>query len=428
MKDKSFSKFTILWIGQLVSILGSGLTSFGLGVWLYTQNQQVTPLALTILFATLPHLILAPFSGYLADKVNKKWVMLIMDSGTAFFTLILLILFRTGNLSPWMIYTVAFINATFGVFQAPALQASTVLLVPKESLKRASGLNQISGALQTLVTPLLAGLLYSIIGLGGLFIIDFITFFIAIFLLYLLPSRLFVNEIREKEDMKKVPLRKKVMEGYSFIFQRKGLLALLIFFAVVNFFLNISMVLLTPLVLSFNGTIALGSVQMAGGAGMLIGSLVATVTKKQKHLMRNIYIAILFAALNLIVMGARESVFLIGLGRFLFLFAVPIANTSAVVLWQLKGPTYLQGRLFAARQMMVRAVVPLAYLLVGPLVDGLQLNGAGSVILGEGIGATYRLIMMVSGMILSIMTVTLLMYKPMRNLEKELPDYEEKVA
>lgn len=222
-------------------------------------------------------------------------------------------------------------------------------------------------------------------------------------------------------------------EGFTFIKQRKGLLVMMLFFAVVNFFLNLSIVLLTPLVLSLGNPVALGTVQMIGGIGMLLGSFFVTVKKRENCLVKRIYFAIFFVALSLFIMGVRDSITLISIGRFLFLFFVPLSNSSAFAIWQLKGPAHMQGRLFAARQMLARSIMPIAYLIVGPLVDCIlkpalkkdtYFNNIVGYLIGNGAGAAYRVIFVFSGMILLTLVLILLSYKPLRNLEVELPDFK----
>lgn len=441
-KDKkTFNSFVLLWAGQLVSILGSGLTTFGLSVWIFTQTGKATPLALSVLFATLPHIILSPFAGMWADRYNKKWIMIIADMGSALTTCTLFYLLCTGNLTALSVYIVTFFNSVFNVFHAAALQSAVVLLVPPEKLQKANGMNQIMDALQTLAAPLIAGILYLVIGLKGIILIDFITFFAAVFTIVIIPSIFFISERQEvteevescvEKDKKTVlAFIRESLEGFAFIKKRRGLLTMMIFFAVVNFFLNLSMVLLTPLVITFSNSAALGSIQMAGGIGMFLGSIFATFKKRNNKLVKRIFFAILFASINLMIMGMRDSIVLISLGRFLFLFSIPLANTSALVIWQSKAPSYLQGRLFAARQMLARSIMPLAYIVAGPLADSVfkpimnsnsKIAAGIKFLLGDSIGVSYRIVFILSGFILFGLTLLLLSYKPLRNLEEELPN------
>lgn len=440
--EKLFKNFIILWLGQLISILGSGLTTFGIAAYVYSITGKATPLALTVLFATIPQIVLSPIAGLWADRYNKKWVMLISDSGAAFSSLILYILLQSGHILIWNIYIITLINAAFNVFKSPALQSSIVLLVPSKNLETANGMNQVTDAIQNLAAPLISGILYLLIGLRFIILIDFITFFAAIgTLIYIPSSSLVVNhqKIYGSEDTKQDKKENnfslfinEAFQGFRFIIERKGLMAMMIYFAFVNFFLNLSIVLLTPLTLSFSNSAALGAIQMAGGIGMLVGSLCVTFLKNKNGLINRIFLAIMFAAINLIVMGGRDSIFLISIGRFLFLFSIPLANNSAFVIWQMKGPINLQGRLFAARQMLARSIMPLAYLIAGPLADIIikplvttnnNFLHIINFLVGNGPGVVFRVIFIFSGLILLFITIIFINYKPLRNLESELPNY-----
>ncbi len=112
--------FWVIWGGQFISMLGSGLTSFALGVWIYDQTGQATPFALTALFSTLPALILMPLAGTFADRYNRRWIMILSDTGSAVVTFLAAILLFFGELQVWHIYTLAFFGSVLSAFQEPA--------------------------------------------------------------------------------------------------------------------------------------------------------------------------------------------------------------------------------------------------------------------------------------------------------------------
>ena len=151
----------------------SGLTSFALGVWLYEQTGRATPFALTVLLANLPRIVLAPLAGSLADRWNRRWMMVLSDSGDALVKLGAVALVVTGSLQIWHVYLIAALGAVFAAFQEPAYTASIAMLVPKKDLARANGLVQTAQAVESLIEPLLAGALMGTVGLRAVFAIDF---------------------------------------------------------------------------------------------------------------------------------------------------------------------------------------------------------------------------------------------------------------
>src|SRR5574339_395623 len=96
MREYSFRTFFTIWLGQLASIIGSGLTNFGLGVWVLTETGSVTQFALIIMFASVPAIVAAPFAGVIVDKWKRKWLMVISDSvaGLSTITIFILIYFN----------------------------------------------------------------------------------------------------------------------------------------------------------------------------------------------------------------------------------------------------------------------------------------------------------------------------------------------
>ena len=140
---KSMKTFFIIWIGQLISIIGSGLTGFGLSVWIYAQTGEATPIALNALFFNLPRIILAPVAGSIADRYNRRRIMILADTAAALTTLGAAALLFSGNLQVWHIYLLTFLSAVGSSFQQPAYSASITMLVSKKDLARAGGIQQI---------------------------------------------------------------------------------------------------------------------------------------------------------------------------------------------------------------------------------------------------------------------------------------------
>jgi DHA3 family macrolide efflux protein-like MFS transporter len=426
--------FWIIWGGQFVSMLGSGLTSFGLGVWIYDQTGQATPFALTALFSTLPALILMPIGGAIADRYSRRMLMILSDTGSAIITALAAVLLIFGDLQVWHIYLLAFFASVFGAFQEPAYSASITMLVPKKDLARASGIMQMGQAGSAILTPILAGGLYALIGLKGVIIIDAVTYFFAIGALFIVripqPKRISAEPgaVGEKQS-----LLTDAAFGWKYLRALPGLFGLLVYFASVNFFLNFSSVLSGPLVLSYGSATDLGIVQMVSGAAMLTGSLIMSAWGGPKK--RKIPTLIGFIALavtGLLISGLRANTWLISAGNILLLVFIPFASALSQAVFQTKVPPGVQGRVFSIRSMISRSMMPIAFLLSGPLADRIfnPLMAEGGAlastflgrILGTGPGRGIGLLMIVS--CLFMWTTSLMAYANprIRNLEEEIPD------
>jgi DHA3 family macrolide efflux protein-like MFS transporter len=239
-----FWTFALIWLGQLVSLVGSGLTSFALGVWVYQSTDSVTSYALVILCTMAPNILLSPVAGALVDRWDRRWAMLLSDTGAGMSTLAIALLLNSGQLTLWPILLLTASSSAFSAFQWPAYAASTSLLVPKEQLGRANGMVQFAQAIGYIASPALAGYLVTKIQVQGVILIDFITFTFAVFTLLLV--RIPKPETSEEEGK---PLIHDIVFGLQYLTKRPGLMGLLILFAISNFLLGLIMALFTPMVL-----------------------------------------------------------------------------------------------------------------------------------------------------------------------------------
>jgi MFS family permease len=424
---RSFKPFLTIWIGQTISLLGSGLTGFALSVWVFTQTGNATPIALTALSQWVPRILLAPVAGIAADRYRRKIVMIVADSAAAFATAIGAALVFSGNLQIWHIYLIAAMIGTAGAFQQPAMTASVTMLVDKDQFSRAAGMQQTSHAIEAIATPVIAGILMPVIGLFGIVVIDISTFLIGV-------STIAVTRIpqpkRTASDSDDEPKGiHAAIYGLKFIAQRRGLLAMMIFFAIINFVANLSTVVLPPLVLSIADATGLGMVQMIAGLGMLIGSVLVSVWGGPKRKMIAVFAAIAISGVGLTVTGLVPSVWTIAVGMFLMLLPIPVANGPATAIWQTKVRPEVQGQVFAARGMISTAMMPLAFLLAGPLADRvfepLMADSPPALLIalvGTGIGRGYGVMLSVSGILLVAVTVAFFCYRPLRRVEIDLPD------
>jgi MFS family permease len=433
-EPKGIRSFLIIWLGELISIVGSGLTAFALGVWIYQQTGQATPFALVAFLNAVPQVLLSPVAGALVDRWDRRKVMILADTGSALLTAGVAGLLFIGNLQIWQIYLLALLSAVFGAFQEPAYTASITMLVPKKELARASGLVQAGQSLQSLVSPALAGVLFVIVGLCGIILIDFMTFFFAVgaLLLVRIPQP---EAVPSQPGVAQASLWRDAVFGFQYLRARAGLLGLLIFFALVNFLLNLSTVLSGPLILSFSTAASLGIAQTIAGAGMLAGSVLLSAWGGPRQRVRGIITFIMLAACGLLLMGLQPSIWLIAAGGFIMLFAIPLASGPSQALFQSKVAPGVQGRVFAIRGMISRSMMPLAFLIAGPLSDrvfepmlgtqGRLANTPLAALLGTGPGRGTGLIFITSAVLLLAACLLAYANPRIRYLEIELPDQIE---
>lgn len=421
--------FFVVWTGQLVSLVGSGLTGFALAVWVFRETGSTSQLALVLLATTLPQLVATPFAGALVDRWDRRWAMILADAGAAVGTLAVALLLFTDSLEIWHLYPALAFSAVFNAFQWPAYSAATTLLVPKEQYGRAAGLVQLADALSNLIAPVLAGVLLLGIGIEGVILVDVVTFLIAVGTL--LPLRFPRPERSAAGAEGAGTLLSEARFGARYIRARPGLLGLLAYFSTMNLLFGFVFVLLFPLVLAFASEAALGAAISLGATGMVIGSLVMSTWGGPKRRINGVLGFTMVLGVGMIVIGLRPSLALVVVAAFLTFFAIPIAAGSSQAIWQAKVEPDVQGRVFAIRRVAAQAMAPIALILAGPLADrvfeplmeeGGALAGTVGEVIGTGTGRGVALLLIVLGVLAIAATIAAYAYPRVRLIEDEIPD------
>lgn len=426
---RGMQTFLLIWFGQLISLLGSGLTGFAMGVWVFQRTGSATQFTLIAFCGSIPFVIFSPIAGVLVDRWDRRRALILSQIGSSITPLTLLFLVANNSTLLWPIYLIVAISSAFRAILIPAFAASTTLLVPKEQFARASGLVQVAFGVQLLLAPMLAGVLIGAMGMGGIFTIDLVTFLFAIVTLLMvhIPTPQASAEGRAAGGT----VRSEAAYGWQYITERPGLFGLLVFFAISNFLMSTLIVLATPLILSFGTAAQLGLVMSISGIGTLLGSLVVSIWGGPRRRILGLLITILLSGVWMIMGGLAPSLLLVGAGAFLIAFGLPIVGACSQAIWQSKVPPDVQGRVFATRGMIASAATPLAYLLSGPLAEhvfnplllpGGALAGSIGQFIGVGPGRGIGLLFIVLGFLTIAAVIGGFMYPRLRYVEQELQD------
>lgn len=365
---KAMKVFYTIWFGELISLVGSAISDFALGIWVYKTTGSVLQFALISLAFVVPRLLISPLAGVMVDRWNRRTVMLLSDGSHALLMSSVFLLAHFGLLQSWHLYLITAIGALATSFQQPAYQAVIPQLVPPVHLGRANGMVDLGHGLAQLAGPLGGGLLFATLGLRGIVLLDLLTFLVA--LIALLGVR--VPDLPATEQpgtMTQTAWSQEFLAGWHFIRQDRGLLVLMLYIAATVFLTGFMHVLTPPLVLSMGDEAMLGIILTIGGIGMLVGGLVMSVWGGPRP---RIYGLLIFDLLVVVAMGLvalQTALPLLALAAFLFFVGLPISRSSAQSIWQSKVPANLQGRVFATRDMLAISATPVAYLVAGPLAD-----------------------------------------------------------
>jgi DHA3 family macrolide efflux protein-like MFS transporter len=422
--------FLVVWLGQFVSTIGSGLTGFALGVWVYQETGSTTLFAMNMLAYAIPNLVISPFAGALVDRWDRRKVMIMSDTGAGLATLIVAVLLFTGHLQVWHVFLVTAISAAFTTFQWPAYSATTTLLVPKEQLGRAGGMVQIGEAVSQLIAPAAAGALFVTTGLQGVVLIDFATFLFAVgtLLLVRFPQVMTTEEGQEGKGS----LLSEAVYGWKYIVARSGLLGLLVIFAAFNFLTGLTNPLIAPLILDMTSADVLGYLASIVGVGMLLGTLVMSAWGGPKRRIHGVLIFLFLAGIFTMGFGISTSLVVMAIAGFLMMFVHPIINGSSQAIWQSKVAPDVQGRVFAVRRMIAWSILPISYILAGPLNDrvfkpllvegGVLADTIVGQVIGVGPSRGTGFLFITIGILSALVGLSGYLNPRVRNIEDELPD------
>ncbi|NJR69831.1 MAG: MFS transporter [Synechococcales cyanobacterium CRU_2_2] len=431
--------FIKLWLGQLVSTIGSYMTVFALMIWVWQTTESATTLAMVSFFSQLPRIAVMPMAGLIVDRIPRKLLILVGDMVAALCTLAIALLYISDQLQIWHLFSVVAIYGGFGQLQNLAYSTSIALLVEPDDYARAesmvAGVNY-SGAI---FSPILAGSLYPQIGLEGIFGIDLATFAIALVTLLLsqIPQPLSLSGDPANSDQDAAPavltFWQDLSFGFRYIWRSPGLLALVICFSLFALPNDLGKALYNPMILARSGgdPTVLGHVTTAAGLGGVLGAIIISAWGGFKRRIHGMLLGFMLTGLFKVILGIGASVSVWTAAHFAATLAIPLYYSSSNAIWYSKVPPQLQGRVLAADQMIGLTIGATVPLLAGPLADrvfepAMQPEGWLSPYLsvwfgsapGSGMAVLYVL------MSLSMVLVGAFGYgvRLLRNVEDVLPD------
>lgn len=422
---------TFYWIiaTQTVSMIGSRLTGLAMGFLIFAQTGEATPLALVSFFAIVPTLFGAAISGILADRWDRRKVMILADTGAAVGTIILLVLVSTNLFEVWHLYVVTLIQSFFGVFQGPAFQASVTMLVPDNQRDRANVIMQLTGPAAGVVAPIIAGIVYAAVGVSGTIAIDLLSFGIAIVTIFLVhipkPPQTAVGHAASGN------LWRTATAGFGYLWAHKPLLALVGTFGLVNACIGGAMSLGMAYLLSRTGSeAAAGTIVGIGSLGMFLGGLVIGAWGGTRPRIHTIMPSLIFTGILLALFGMSQNTVILAVTHFLMLFPIAWVNGPAISILQAKVAPDIQGRVFAALEIISLSIMPITYLIYAPLADtvlepmvGTEAWAGFAPILGNEQGAGMGLILFTAGLVMAVICAISYAIPAIRHMERDLPDF-----
>ena len=358
-----------LWLvsSRGVSALGSILTAYGLDVWVYRSTGSYATFAYLALIAMIPNLLLAPLSGLVVDRCNKRTLLLACELAPMAAVLAALGLYRVHALGVASVAVVMLVLSLAGAMRWMVLGVTISLIVPAPARGRVNGLQQSFQGVATILGPTLGAAGLALAGLPMLLAADAATCLCAAIALAGLNTAAVAPPRRAALEYS--GLWREATHGLRWVFRHRGLSRLLLFFMIFNLGVSIFSVVFAPHMLAVFSNSTLGYGLACQGAGAFLAGLVLARWRGRMNAEANVLGGALSFGLMMAVWGltrnsavAMALAFAAGaLGSFIL--------TSSQTIWQAQVPVEIQGKVFAARMMVSFLLGPLAILVSVPLAD-----------------------------------------------------------
>ncbi len=409
--NPNLRKFILLWAGELISSIGGGLTSFGLGVYIFQQTGSAASMALVTLLGFLPTLLLSVPAGALADRYDRRLLMMIGDGCSALGIVFILVCMLNGGASLAQICVGVLISAVFSALLEPAFRATITDLLTREEFSRASGLVSLAGSARYLLSPILAGFLLTVSDVKLLLVIDICTFFLTV-----ASAAVVRKSIGKKPAETKEGLLTSIRAGWRILRAKKGVLLLVLVSSAITLFMGMFQILAEPMVLSFSDAKTLGAAETVCASGMLVSGLILGVRGIKKNFVAVMGVSLMLAGVMMIGFGLFENICFICVFGFLFFAMLPFANNSLDYLTRTNIPDDVQGRVWGLIGFLSQMGYAVAYAVSGVAADAL---GKWT---GCGVGRGSAAVIQAAGGLMAVIALGMLTIKSIRNLENGSTD------
>lgn len=415
MRKSDFKKFLLLWVGQLISAIGGGLTSFGLGVYVFEKTGSAAGMALVTLLGFLPTLLLSVPAGVLADRHDRRLLMMFGDGLSGLGVLYILICMMRGEASLLQICIGVFVSAVFSSLLDPAYKATVSDLLTEDEYSKASGLVSLAGSARYLVSPVIAGILLSVSDIKLLLVIDICTFILTVISTFAVR-----RGIQSEKYQEGLSFKDSMKDGWNAIRKRRGVFMLVIVSSLLTLFIGVFQILAEPMILSMADAKTLGIAETICASGMLVSSLYLGIRGIKAGYVKILSISLALAGVCILGFGSLHSILFITLSGFGFFMMLPFANNCLDYLVRTNIPVELQGRVWGIVGFLSQIGYVIAYGCSGIMADWIAKCSEISV--GRGAGRVISF----AGVALVIVSVSVLFMKEIRFLEKKRSEGEEK--
>ncbi|TKI71609.1 MFS transporter [Lysinibacillus mangiferihumi] len=422
--DAGFKKFLVIWMGELISNIGTGMTAFGLGVYVWQLTKSALDVAMVEMAALLPMILFSPAAGVLADRFDRRLLMIIGDCVSGLGLILLLVLMNTGNIQVWQICLCVGFSSAFASLLDPAYKATLTDLLSEDEYAKASGMVGIASSSKFLISPIIGGLILAFYSMELIIIIDILTLAVTVSTILFVRKSLSVKPL-EKKDL---DFFKDLKEGWQIIVESKGVMLLIVLVSVLMFYMGIIQVLSKPMILSFASEKTTGILQTVVACGMMVSSILIGTGIIKRNFVKVMVVSFVVSGITMAGFGATTSIPVIIISGFLFFASLPFATTCIDVLIRKSIDNEKQGRAWGLISLISQIGFVVAYVIAGVLADyvfnpalvegGILANSVGKIIgTGETRGIGFLIILSGVGLIITALFVS--KSKGIREMEKQ---------
>ena len=420
---KNFYK---LWLGELISNIGSGMTAFALSVYVYEKTGSVSYVSLITLLSFMPSIILSPIGGLLADRYDRRLLMIIGDLFSGLGLVYILWNIQAGENSIVPIFVGITFSSIFTSLLEPSYRATLTDILDEENYAKASGLIQAAGSAKYLISPVIAGMILSVADIRVILLLDILTFITTCLMIFLVRKSMNSEMQNYKKDS-----FKGLLEGLFIIKENRGVYSLVIIMFFVCFFMGFIQILIRPMILALSSVKTAGMMESLCAVGLLIGSLWIGIAGIKKNYSKILAVACFFCGIFMSMTGVNKNLAIIGISTFLFFSTLPFMNSCADVLVRVSVPNELQGRVWGLISLITQMGTVAAYIISGIMADyvfepmfnknGILVENIG-IIIGTGKGRGIGFMLILSGIGMLIMAIVIWKNGEIREVSEKCVD------
>ena len=424
---KNFYK---LWLGELISSIGSGMTAFALSVYVYKKTGSVSYVSLITLLSFMPSIILSPIGGLLADRYDRRLLMIIGDLFSGLGLIYILWNIQAGEKSIVPIFLGITFSSIFTSLLELSYRATLTDILDEENYAKASGLIQAAGSAKYLISPVIAGMILSVADIRVILLLDILTFITTCLMIFLVRKSMNSETQNYKKDS-----FKGLLEGLFIIKENRGVYFLVIIMFFVCFFMGFIQILIRPMILALSSVKTAGIMESLCAVGLLIGSLWIGIAGIKKNYSKILAVACFFCGIFMSMTGVNENLNIIGISTFLFFSTLPFMNSCADVLVRVSIPNELQGRVWGLISLITQMGTVTAYIISGVMADyifepmfnknGILVENIG-IIIGTGKGRGIGFMLILSGIGMLIMAIVIWKNGEIREVSEKCVDLKFK--